>query len=162
MEIVWALDFDGVINANSPGWSAAPFKGQAYYLPHGTSYTIRWAPKLISRIRQVHKNPAVSIVWASSWCGHTEVLEHLVKLPTLLSAASSRMEGKDKEAFARSVVDSGRKLIWTDDEFTPQSGGLYDELTRDGNSLLITPSPQRGLQPSDLDAIDSFVLGSSL
>ncbi len=100
------------------------------------------------------------IVWATSWCGYTTQLEQLFKLPALPSAASTRMEGSDKYRAALKVVESGKKLIWTDDEFTPDFGPWYDELTKFNSSLLIRPSPRRGLRSTDLDLIDSFVLGS--
>ena len=120
---------------------------------------MRWAPQLISRIRQVHATGAVEILWATSWCGYTDALEKLFKLPALGSAWSMRMSGQDKADAAEAVVDSGRRLIWTDDEFVPTSGALYDRLTADNKSLLIRPKASRGLRPEHLDQIDSFVLG---
>lgn len=156
--ITWLLDVDGVINATKAGWSSAPFSGNAYYL--GQSYRMHWAPQLISRIRTIHASGSVSIVWATSWCGDTDQLEALFKLPALPSAASQRMEGSDKYKAALAVVDSGQKLIWTDDEFTPEFGPWYDELTKYNSSLLIRPSARRGLRSTDLDRIDQFILGS--
>jgi hypothetical protein len=114
----------------------------------------------MARIRALHKNPSVSIVWATSWCGHTSQLEQLFKLPALPSASPTRMESSDKYRAALEVVESGKKLIWTDDEFTPQFGLWYDELTKYHSSLLIRPRANRGLRSTDLDLIDQFVLGS--
>lgn len=156
-EVVWLLDVDGVINANKAGWSAAPRSGYAYC--DGREWKMRWAPQLISRIRAVNNLPHVSILWATSWVGHTDQLERLFKLPPLLSAGSRCMEGSDKYKAAEAVVNSGKKLIWTDDEFTPQFGPWYDTLTRYHSSLLIAPHPNRGLRPEHLDQIDQFVLG---
>lgn len=156
--VTWLLDVDGVINATKAGWSAKPYSGTAYC--EGRGWRMRWAPQLISRIRKIHAEGSVSIVWATSWCGYTDQLEQLFKLPPLLSAASTRMEGSDKYKAALAVVESGEKLIWTDDEFTPEFGPWYDELTKYNSSLLIRPSPRRGLRSTDLDRIDQFILGS--
>jgi hypothetical protein len=70
------------------------------------------------------------------------------------------MEGSHKYQAALDVVESGQRLIWTDDEFTPEFGLWYDELTKFNSSLLIRPSPRRGLRSTDLDRIDQFILGS--
>ena len=154
----WLLDFDGVINANKAGWSAAPFSGNVY--ASGNHYRIRWAPQLIQRIRRIHALPGVEILWASSWIGHTAELEQLIKLPTLLSAAPKGMSGEDKLQAASEIMESGNRLIWTDDEYTLTSGELYDKWTASGRALLIQPKPNRGLRPEHLDKIDAFVLGS--
>ncbi|KUL32677.1 hypothetical protein [Actinoplanes awajinensis] len=44
---VWLLDVDGVLNANRPGWSAAPRRGMAY--AGGTGFLMRWAPARLGR-----------------------------------------------------------------------------------------------------------------
>jgi hypothetical protein len=156
--ITWLLDVDGVINATKAGWSSAPLSGNAYYL--GQRYRMHWAPQLISRIRKIHAEGSVRIVWATSWCGDTDQLEQLFKLPALPSAAPTRMEGSHKYKAALDVVNSGERLIWTDDEFTPEFGPWYDELTKYNSSLLIRPRASRGLRSTDLDMIDQFILGS--
>src|SRR3954469_4302992 len=156
-DTIWLLDVDGVINANRAGWSSAPFKGKAYY--KGVAWPMRWSPYLISRIRAVHKNPSVEILWATSWCGHTDQLEELFKLPALRSAWPMRMYDVDKQDAAESVVDQGKRLIWTDDEAIPETGVLRDKL-EDAKSLLIVPRSNRGLRPEHLDLIDDYVLGS--
>jgi hypothetical protein len=120
---------------------------------------MHWAPQLIARMRNLMSTqPALRIVWATSWCGHTKQLEELFKLPALGSAASTRMEGSHKYQAALNIVNSGGKLIWTDDEFTPEFGLWYDELTKYNSSLLIRPHPRRGLRPEHLDAIERFLL----
>lgn len=157
-KITWLLDVDGVINASKAGWSARPYSGTAYAL--GTGWKMRWAPQLIARMRKIHDEGSVAIVWATSWCGYTDQLEQLFKLPALPSAASTPMSGSQKYRAAQDVVDSGRKLIWTDDEFTPEFGPWYDELTKYNSSLLIRPRASRGLRSTDLDMIDQFILRS--
>lgn len=119
---------------------------------------MRWAPQLIARMRGLMlTHPSLRIVWATSWCGATEQLEQLFKLPALSSAASTRMEGSHKYKAALDVVNSGNKLIWTDDEFVPEFGPWYDELTKYNSSLLIRPKPNKGLRPEHLDNIERFL-----
>ncbi|GAB7036225.1 MULTISPECIES: hypothetical protein [Catenuloplanes] len=51
---------------------------------------------------------------------------------------------------------TGRRLIWTDDEALPPPGAARDALTADGRAMLVAPDSRRGLQPADLDAIEAF------
>ena len=148
-EFTWLLDVDGVLNANKSGWSAAPHSGTAYYL--GTSWKMRWAPQLMERVRKVHSLPYVEVLWATSWCGYTDQLEKLFKLPALRSAWSTRMYNDDKVAAAEKVLASGNKLIWTDDEAIPYAW------KSNSRQLLIAPKPNRGLRPEHLDQIDEFL-----
>lgn len=154
MDTIWLLDFDGVINANKPGWSAAPFRGNVYV--GGEHYKIRWEPKLVARIRQVQK-AGVLIFWASTWCGHTDLLEDLIKLPPLFSAGRQGLSGIEKRWAALDVLEAGNRLIWTDDEYVPSAGYTYDTMLRAGNALLIRPKSNRGLRPEHMDQIDSFI-----
>lgn len=152
METVWLLDVDGVINASKAGWSAPPYSGWAY--ANSDSWRMRWSPQLIERIRKVHNTGRVEILWATTWVGYTAQLERLFKLPALLSAGAMSMSVEDKQTAALEVLDSGRRLIWTDDEAIPYSW------FSDHDRLLIRPRSNRGLRPEHLDLIDNFVLGS--
>ena len=153
-DTICLLDFDGVINSNKPGWSAAPYTSNVY--ADGNHYRIRWEPKLVARIRQVQK-AGVLIFWASSWCGHTDRLEELIKLPPLFSAGRRGMSGIEKRWAAMDVLESGNRLIWTDDEFVPTSGYVHDTMLKDGKALLIRPKANRGLRPEHMDLIDAFI-----
>lgn len=152
METVWLLDVDGVINASKAGWSAAPNSGWAF--ANGNSWRMRWSPQLMERIRKVHQQPSVTILWATTWVGHTDQLERLFKLPALLSAGPTGMDVVDKQTAALEILESGRRLIWTDDEAIPLTWFSGHD------RLLIRPKPNRGLRPEHLDLIDNFVLGS--
>lgn len=153
---IWLLDFDGVINANKPKWSAAPHQATAY--ANNISYKLRWAPKLIERIREISRLD-VSILWASTWCGHTQQLERILKLPALLSAASTAMSYRMKCDAAETVVTAGHRLIWTDDEVVPTWGALYTRLVQDDQALLIKPKSNTGLTPEHVNSIESFIKG---
>lgn len=131
---VWLLDVDGVINANRPGWGAAPRKGEAY--AYSRSWTMRWAPALIDRIRELHRSGLVEIRWCSTWCAYADQLERLWRLPEFGRAFNEDINGRAaaiaKLAAARAVLAEGRRLIWTDDSETPVLGSpLYDELVAD-------------------------------
>ncbi|GIE88779.1 HAD domain-containing protein [Actinoplanes regularis] len=158
MRPVWLLDVDGVLNANRPGWGAAPRRGYAH--AGGFRYTMRWAPALLDRIRALHRTGTVEIRWCTTWCGHADQLERLFGLPHFepcwLDNLNPREAATAKLAAARQVVASGHPLIWTDDaDISPSA---HDELSGLDRVLLITPKPNRGLQPEHLDAIETFVM----
>lgn len=152
-EIRWLLDFDGVINIDRSPWKEAPFNSVAY--DNGTAYKIRWCPSLINKIRYIHRR-GVKIYWASTWCGNTTQLERITKLPPLLSAGSTALSYRLKCEAAKAVVDSGHRLIWTDDEVVPTWGAFHNNLIQAG-SLLIKPNEKRGLTPAHLDEILKYV-----
>jgi HAD domain in Swiss Army Knife RNA repair proteins len=158
---VWLLDVDGVINVTRPGWGAPPRKG--YALSMGVSWPVRWAPRLIDRIRALHAAGRVEIRWCSTWCPDADQLERLFGLPalgrTFTGVVPTGAEGDAaKLAAAQDVVrEEGRSLVWTDDTAVPAAGPLHDELVSGGKVLLLAPPPRRGLQPADLDAIEGFL-----
>lgn len=154
---IWLLDFDGVINVNKPKWSAAPHQAIAY--ANNTSYKLRWAPALIEKIREISRLD-VSILWASTWCGHTGQLERILKLPALLSAAPTAMSYRMKCEAAEAAIARGCRLIWTDDEVVPTWGALYDRLTKNDQALLIKPKSNTGLTSQHIASIESFIKGS--
>lgn len=157
---VWLLDVDGVLNALDPGWGAAPRKAHAFSSAVRRGFTVRWAPALIARIREVHRAGLVEIRWCTTWCGDTDEIEKVLSLPHFEPCWTDYVNGFDcsaeKLAAAREVLADGHRLIWTDDDEVPESGPLHEELTADGRALLIRPNPRRGLQPEHMDAIEAF------
>lgn len=150
---VWLLDVDGVLNANKPGWSAAPYQGRAY--ADVDEFKLRWAPALIERIKGIHRPGLVDVVWCTTWCPWADQVERLMGLPEFGRAWTDDKRGwharEAKRGAARDVIASGRRLVWTDDDAIP-----YDRTGLEG-ALLIAPRVVRGLQPDDLDAIEAFV-----
>ena len=156
---LWLLDVDGVLNANRPGWGAAPRYRMAYI--RGEGWRIRWAPKLMARIRQLATD--VEIQWATTWIGATAQLETMFELPHFASAYSApapRYAGFGPshaslklDAAARALTE-GRRLIWTDDDAIPPPWLAREDLG--ARALFIAPKPNRGLQPAHLDAIEEF------
>ncbi|WBB94103.1 hypothetical protein [Verrucosispora sp. WMMC514] len=154
---VWHLDVDGVINVSRPGWGAAPRTGYAYAA--GRGWKMRWAPALITRIRDLHKAGTVEVRWCTTWCAYADQLERLWALPPLVRAFTEDINGDAaslaKLAAARQVIAEGRRLIWTDDTEVPRWGEVHDELVF-GGALLIRPRGSIGLQPEHLDQIEAF------
>ncbi|WP_435204296.1 hypothetical protein [Micromonospora sp. bgisy143] len=160
---VWLLDVDGVINANRPGWGGPPRKSQVWSDTDQVSYVVRWAPALIDRIRSLRASGIMDIRWCTTWCLDARRLEYLWHLPPLPRAITADPMPRGpacwplKLAAARAVLAQGRKLVWTDDEALPPPGPPRDQLTAGGQALLIAPNSNHGLQPDDLDRIESFV-----
>lgn len=156
---VWLLDIDGVLNANKPGWGAAPRKTFC------AGFTIRWAPALLDRIREVHRSGAVEIRWCSTWCGYPDQLAALARAFRLDLASSfgdrpmSKTWAELKAEAALAVLAAGRRLIWTDDDEIGAARRMFPELAAaeaDGRALLIAPRANRGLQAEHLDLIMEF------
>ena len=124
---VWLLDVDGVINASEPGWGGPPHKGGVWSAVDQYEYTLHWAPRLIDRIRDLHWNGTVEIVWCTTWCAEADTLERLWSLPSLGRAFTAPLRGSEasaaKLAAARKVLAEGRRLIWTDDLEVPPGAG---------------------------------------
>lgn len=156
---VWLLDIDGVLNAPKPGWGAAPRKTIC------AGFTIRWAPALLDRIRDLHRRGIVEVRWSSTWCGDPDDLADLQRVFRLdLECAftdrpMSKTWAELKAEAAVAVLAGGRRLVWTDDAEVDIASDFYPQLAAavtGGRALLIAPRSNRGLQPDDLDRIEAF------
>lgn len=159
MTPVWLLDVDGVLNARKPGWGAKPQWG--YAVAKGEEWKITFAPALIRRIRALNATGLVEIRWCTTWCLAIGEIQRIMSLPPFRRVAFTETPGlqeahEEKADAALRVLEEGRRLIWTDDEAIPATGAVREELDAAG-SLLIVPSPGRGLQPEHLDAITAFI-----
>lgn len=160
---LWLLDFDGVINADRPGWGGPP-RRRTVTDRSGTAWPVCWSPALIRRIRALAGAALVEIRWCSTWCGDTAALEHTLGLPPLRSAFlpdwnSSTWQWGVAEQKADAVqvaLAEGRSVVWTDDQEVPGSDAARAALESVGRILLIRPDEYRGLRPADLDAIEVF------
>lgn len=154
---VWLLDVDGVINVDSPQWGQKPATGRATALGH--TYDLHWAPKLVEAIRQIHEGEMAEVVWCTTWCAWADQLEALWELPRFDRAFAEedpRYVHRLKMESALGVIKVGRPLIWTDDDAFMEHGPRYDDLTRNGRSLLIRPRNTVGLKPRHIDEISEF------
>ncbi len=165
---VWLLDVDGVVNTTRPGGGAPPRRSLVWSGTDNTSYTMRWSPLLVDRIRSLHTGGRVEVRWCTTWCPEAERLERLWRLPELARALDADPMPRGAQCWplkldaAWSVLAEGRRLIWTDDEALPPPGPERDELTADGRALLIAPRANRGLQSTDLHLIEKFADGRRL
>jgi hypothetical protein len=160
---VWLLDVDGVVNADRPGWAMAPYRRWVYA---DGEYRLRWAPKLLQRIRALVHASAVDLRWCTTWCPWAHVLEAAWGLPELPRALTAEQCDRSpgqvdtaKVAAARAVRAAGRRLIWTDDTAVPRVGPILRELTAGGQGLLIAPASRFGLLPEHMDQIEAFAAG---
>ncbi|MGC4808477.1 hypothetical protein [Micromonospora sp. DT233] len=157
---VWLLDVDGVLNASRPGWGGPPRRSGCWSSVDNYEYTMRWAPALIERIRNLNRSGAVELRWCSTWCADATALERLWALPPLKRAFADPVRGDAasaaKLAAARKVLADDRRLIWTDDTEVPLDGDVHDELVAAGRALLIRPRGSTGLQPEHMDRIEAF------
>ncbi len=159
-DTVFLLDVDGPINGSNTGWSCAPHKAWAYAKDKDKFYKMQWSHHLIEKLREFNIRWPETIYWATTWCGSTDNLERIFKLPQLLSASPTAMSGDMKLRCAKMVIENGDRLIWADDEYVPTSGSDYDFLTADGRALLIKPKNsgrRQGIRPEDMDNIFSFM-----
>jgi hypothetical protein len=148
---VWLLDVDGVLNATRPGWGGP---GLARHVSvDGCTLKLRWEPKAIGCVRLLHMAGVVEVRWCTTWCPWAGTLEALWHLPTLERTWAEPQPDtwEAKLAAAQAMLDSGRRLVWTDDDLT--AGDLPDV---DGRALLIRPLPRRGLRPEHLHEIEQF------
>lgn len=163
---IWLLDFDGVINANSPQWSEKPLKvwsPPSRYQP-GQSFRVRFAPSLIGRIKDVAESGLAEVRWASTWNGDTDALRTMTGLDFPVAfEVEPKMHwtviGARKRLAAQHVLErEQRRLIWTDDVEVPFTWELsHAAITEGGRALLIRPKERQGLLPAHLDEIDQFV-----
>lgn len=156
---IWLLDVDGVINASKAGWSARPRRADLF--DGRQSRRIWWSPALIERIGALHRGGRAEVRWCTTWCPWADLLERALRLPTLTRAFADEIPSgpagdERKLAAARQVLADGRRLVWTDDTAIPASGPERDALTEAGRSLLIAPSPRRGLRPEHMASIEVF------
>jgi hypothetical protein len=154
---VLLLDVDGVLNAPRAGWDGP---GQARHVTvDGCSLRLRWEPKAVACVRTLHMAGVVEVRWCTTWCWHADLLEELWQLPRLDRAIRGVPfdTWAAKRAAALSVLDSGRRLVWADDDLDPAEvpAGVVDAQAA-GRALLVRPRPSRGLRPEDFHAIEEY------
>jgi hypothetical protein len=148
---------DGVLNATRPGWGGP---GLARHVSvDGCTLKLRWEPKAIGCVRLLHMAGVVEVRWCTTWCPWAGILEWLWQLPTFDRAWTEPQPDtwEAKVAAARAVLNSGRRLVWTDDDLDPTEVPADLRAVNGTRALLIRPHPRRGLRPDDLHLIERFV-----
>jgi hypothetical protein len=173
---VWLLDIDGVVNALSRRAPSAPWPAGSWEqhvvrieVPDRGMLTlpILAARPVLEFITDVVESGAAEVRWHSTW-GQSAIttLGPALGLPPIeLSVAP---EWADSAAMwwkipaARHLAESGRRLVWTDDQLplyrTDRLGaGELAALEAWDGALLLAPDPAAGLSPDDLARIAGFL-----
>jgi len=149
---IWLLDVDGVINIDDGGgWGAVLADGTIN--AYGRGWPLRWVPEVVDRIRDIARSGRVEIRWCTTWCEHADRLERLWRFPALSRCWSDERNGTlssvSKRRAADFVIESGRHLLWTDDE---EAATLNHD-----RALCIVPNSRTGLTPVDMAVIEMWV-----
>jgi hypothetical protein len=172
---VWLLDIDGVLNVLAPGLPSAPWPADAWErrvvrapVPDRgeLELPILTARPVLEFVTRVHEAGA-EIRWHSTW-GDAAVtrLAPALGLPPIELAVAPQWADEAamwwKIPAARDVAESGRRLVWTDDQLAlyrtdPLCAGELAALDRWDGALLLSPGPRAGLGPDELDRVAEFL-----
>lgn len=159
------LDVDGVINAGRrPCWRDKDARAEVS-LQHccvGFPIKLRWSPRLLDELTDLHTSGLVEIVWCTSWCPHIDTLQEVWDLPRWPVAWTEHYVGARVESVklqaAKQTMAEGRRLIWVDDDAIP-TGAVLRSLGMTGDKLIIRPNSHTGLSPGQLRGIRRFAQG---
>jgi hypothetical protein len=158
---VWLLDVDGVLNVDATQWREPLVESRVWLAPKNRHYTIKYAQPLLNYIREVHESGCVELRWCTTWCLDPTGLEKLWGLPQLTREPIAGLNGwaaiVAKTHAAKRVIESGRRLIWTDDSVVPKFRDQVEKIARDGQCLLIGPYSRYGLGIAHVQEIESFI-----
>lgn len=168
---VWLLDIDGVVNALARGpvqhsWPASD------WVQHVVRATIPGSGRMVLPIfaarpvldfvTRVQTSGAAEVVWHSTWreAAVTD-LAPVLGLPSIPVSDAPEWTARPGELWwklpaAQRVVESGRRLVWTDDDIPVVPDQVADLVAHD-DTLLIGPDPKTGLTPDHLAAIADFL-----
>lgn len=169
---VWLLDIDGVVNALARKPIVDSFPAEQWIqitvrtdLPGigPAAFPILAARPVLDFVATAHASGAVEICWHSTWreAAITDLAPAL-GLPRLPISVAPEWTNHHllvpwwKQPAAERVLESGRPLVWTDDDipvFRPYLGAFEG---RD-DALLLAPDPRRGLTQDELDLIAGFL-----
>lgn len=160
---IWLLDVDGVLNA----LHRDPLRHTIFRANNGLQ--IAYDPEVLARIIQMHHDEHVEIRWLTTW--EDEANTHLTaqfEWP-LLELAGNRDFELDrtlqwwKAPIAKTYVDEGRRVVWTDDDIGPAFRQGEIEWVKDVDIpeqlLMISPDPDVGLEMRHLDMIERWLHG---
>lgn len=168
---VWLLDIDGVINALSAGPVVDAFPPEQWeqHVVHAmlpglgrVALQILVARPVLDFVAAVHESGRAEVLWHSTWRETaTTDLAPLLGLPDIPISVAPEWHERPiaqwwKQPAAERVLDSGRPLVWTDDDIV-----VYrpDPARFEGRPdvLLLSPDPVTGLTAADLDRVDEFL-----
>lgn len=168
---VWLIDIDGVVNALARGPVAGSWP-PAEWTQHVVRADIPGSGRMVLPIfvaqpvldfvMRVHASGAAEVVWHSTWReAAVSDLAPVLGLPTLPVSVAPEWTTRPRDVWwklpaARRVVESGRRLVWTDDDIAVVPDQVADLAARE-DTLLISPDPQAGLTADHLTAIAAFL-----
>lgn len=176
---VWLLDIDGVVNALAPRvppdrsdrWSDGVWREHVVHTDVAgrgrVALSILVAEPVLRFVTAVHESGAAEIRWHSTW-GDAAItaLAPALGLPAFELSEAPEWAAQAamwwKIPAARHVAESGRRLVWTDDQLAlyrddPLCADELAALERWDGALLIAPQPRTGLVAADLDRIAAFL-----
>jgi hypothetical protein len=173
---VWLLDIDGVLNVLARDDPPDCWPGDAWVqrtvraeVPDRGEMTlpILAARPVLDFITRVHDSGAAEIRWHSTWrMAAVTDLAPALGLPAIpISVAPEWSQTAPpwwKIPAARRVAESGRRLVWTDDQLTIYRTDVFSEpdltaLDRWAGALLLATDARVGLTPDDLGRVQEFL-----
>lgn len=168
---VWLLDIDGVLNAlarEPVTGSWPPDQWVQHVVPADIPGTGRMLlPIFVARpvlefVARVARSGAAEVIWHSTWReAAVSDLAPVLGLPRLPISVAPEWTQRPESIWwklpaARRVVESGRRLVWTDDDIAVVADQVGD-LDARPDTLLISPEPRVGLAENHLQAIAAFL-----
>lgn len=167
---VWLLDVDGVLNslggAPNPRSLKLGTAKQKYLKTKSGTYRLRVNNDLVDFVNRMNDSDLVEVRWCTTWSDEANtVFAPAFGFPQLLVGAkpptdTGRWDDYNwKSNAARRVLNSGRRLVWTDDDAIPS---WFDEEVSSYSKghLLVRPNPEVGLTPADCAGIEKFLLNT--
>lgn len=173
---VWLLDIDGVVNALARGPVRDSFPAEDWTqhvveadIPNMGRMVlpIYVAQPVLDFVRHVYDDGLAEVRWHSTWrtAAMTDLGPILGLPPIPISIAPEWTNPVPlwwKIPAARRVAESGRRLLWTDDQLElfradPRNAAELAALDAWDGALLLCPDPDPGLTPADLDRIAAFL-----
>lgn len=167
---VWLLDVDGVLNAVSRLSEAmlAAWPGPCWRFERVNGFEIAWSTGVVDFINEVSRQGLAEVLWHTTWGVDAAKLIapalglDAFEVADLVSRTKVRPRGWDgwwKLQAGLDVVDSGRRLIWTDDDLFWERRTVEIQLLADRTKdvLLVHPDTAVGLTPEHLKVILGFI-----
>jgi hypothetical protein len=168
---VWLLDIDGVVNALSRGPVAGSWPSDQWVqravaadIPGSGRMVlpIFVAQPVLDFIARVIRTGAAEVIWHSTWReAAVSDLAPVLGLPAMPISVAPEWTHRPERIWwklpaAQRVVQSGRRLVWTDDDIAVVPDQVAD-VAAHPDTLLISPDPQAGLTADNLRSIADFI-----
>ncbi len=168
---VWLLDIDGVVNALARGPVAGSWPPERWVqqvisadIPGSGRMVlpIFAARPVLDFVTRAVRTGAAEVIWHSTWReAAVSDLAPVLGLPPIPVSYAPEWTHRPERLWwklpaAQRVVESGRRLVWTDDDIAVVPDQVA-ALTAHPDTLLISPDPQSGLTADNLQSIADFI-----